>query len=80
MDAPLARHGNPARELLREPKRELSTPTQLRFGPHGSIAVELESEDAGRWFDHEHGIGGAGMSCSSTGASRKVVARRSVIR
>jgi hypothetical protein len=63
MDAPLARHGNPARELLREPKRELSTPTQLRFGPHGSIAVELEleGEDAARWFDHAHGIGGAGI-------------------
>jgi hypothetical protein len=63
MDAPLARHGNPARELLREPKRELSTPTRLRFGPHGSIAVELEleGEDAARWFDHAHGIGGAGI-------------------
>jgi hypothetical protein len=61
MDAPLARHGNPARELLGEPNRELSTPTRLRFGPHGSIAVELEGKDARRWFDHEHGIGGAGI-------------------
>jgi hypothetical protein len=61
MDAPLTRHGNPARELLGEPKRELSTLTQLRFGPHGSIAVELEGKDARRWFDHEHGIGGAGI-------------------
>ena len=56
-----ARIGELARELLGEPNRELSTPTQLRFGTHGSIAVELEGDDAGRWFDHEHGIGGAGI-------------------
>jgi predicted P-loop ATPase len=56
-----ARIGELARELLGEPNRELSTPAQLRFGTHGSIAVELEGDDAGRWFDHEHGIGGAGI-------------------
>lgn len=61
VDALQARIGDLARELLGEPNRELSTPTQLRFGTHGSIAVELEGEDAGRWFDHEHGIGGAGL-------------------
>jgi predicted P-loop ATPase len=61
VDALQARIGDLARELLGEPNRELSTPTQLRFGTHGSIAVELEGEDAGRWFDHEHGIGGAGI-------------------
>jgi predicted P-loop ATPase len=56
-----ARIGDLARELLGEPNRELSTPTQLRFGTHGSIAVELKGDDAGRWFDHEHGSGGAGL-------------------
>jgi predicted P-loop ATPase len=61
VDALQARIGDLARELLGEPNRELSTPTQLRFGTHGSIAVELEGEDAGRWFDHERGIGGAGL-------------------
>jgi predicted P-loop ATPase len=61
VDALHARIGDLARELLGEPNRELSTPKQLRFGTHGSIAVELEGEDAGRWFDHEHGIGGAGI-------------------
>jgi predicted P-loop ATPase len=61
VDALNARIGDLARELLGEPNRELSTPTQLRFGTRGSIAVELEGDDAGRWFDHEHGIGGAGI-------------------
>ena len=56
-----ARIGDLARELLGEPNRELSTPRQLRFGTHGSIAVELEGEDAGRWYDHEHGVGGAAI-------------------
>jgi predicted P-loop ATPase len=56
-----ARIGDLARELLGEPNRNLSTPRQLRFGTNGSIAVELEGDDAGRWFDHEHGIGGAGI-------------------
>jgi hypothetical protein len=60
-DALQAHNGDLARELLGEPNRELSTPTRLRFGPHGSIAVELEGKDARRWFDHAHGIGGAGI-------------------
>jgi hypothetical protein len=62
VDALQARIGDLARELLGEPNRELSTPTQLRLGTHGRIAVELEGEDAARWFDHEHGIGGAGIA------------------
>jgi predicted P-loop ATPase len=56
-----ARIGDLARELLGEPNRDLSTPTQLRFGTHGSVAVEIDGDDAGRWFDHEHGVGGAGI-------------------
>ena len=50
-----------ARELLGEPNRELSSAQQLRFGAKGSIAVEIDGADKGRWFDHEHGTGGAGL-------------------
>ena len=48
-------------ELLGTPNRALSNAQQLRFGTKGSIAVEITGEDAGRWFDHEAGIGGAGL-------------------
>lgn len=50
-----------ARELLGEPNRELSCAQQLRFGTKGSMAVEIAGKDAGRWFDHEEGTGGAGL-------------------
>ena len=70
-----ARIGDLARELLGEPNRELSTPTQLRFGTHGSIAVELEGDDAGRWFDHEHGIGGAGIETAAAANVAALAAR-----
>lgn len=50
-----------ARELLGEPNRELSSAQQLRFGTKGSIAVEIAGKDAGRWYDHEEGTGGAGL-------------------
>ena len=50
-----------ARDLLGEPNRSLSSAKQLRFGTHGSIAVEIEGDDAGRWFDHERGVGGDGL-------------------
>ena len=50
-----------ARELLGEPNRELSSAQQLRFGSKGSIAVEIAGTDKGRWFDHEEGLGGAGL-------------------
>ena len=55
------RIGELARELLGEPNRELSTPGQLRFGRHGSVAVEIDGENTGRWYDHERGIGGAAI-------------------
>lgn len=48
-------------ELLGAPNRALSNAQQFRFGTKGSIAVEVTGEDAGRWFDHEAGIGGAGL-------------------
>ncbi|MGR3270288.1 DUF7146 domain-containing protein [Thalassococcus profundi] len=50
-----------ARELLGEPNRELSSAQTLRFGTKGSVAVEIDGANKGRWFDHEHGAGGAGL-------------------
>ena len=47
-------------ELLGTPNRALSSAQQLRFGTKGSIAVEIAGKDAGRWYDHEAGTGGAG--------------------
>lgn len=47
-------------ELLGTPNRALSSAQQLRFGTKGSIAVEITGKDAGRWYDHEAGTGGAG--------------------
>ncbi|WBU52995.1 hypothetical protein [Paracoccus sp. SCSIO 75233] len=48
-------------ELLGTPNRARSSPQQLRFGSKGSIAVEIAGKQAGRWYDHEAGIGGAGL-------------------
>jgi AAA domain len=47
-----------ARHLLGEPNRSLSTRTQLRWGTHGSLAVEISGPKAGTWHDHERGEGG----------------------
>jgi hypothetical protein len=47
-----------ARRLLGEPNAKLSTGVQLRFGTHGSVAVEIGGADRGKWFDHEHDVGG----------------------
>ena len=47
-----------ARRLLGEPNKSLSSQTQLRFGSHGSIAVEIGGERKGTWYDHEAGRGG----------------------
>ena len=44
-----------ARELLGEPNRRLSKNGELRFGNHGSLAVDLKR---GTWFDHEANVGG----------------------
>ena len=46
---------------LGTPNRELSSQQQLRFGAKGSVAVEIAGNDAGRWYDHEAGTGGAGL-------------------
>jgi predicted P-loop ATPase len=55
------RLGNLACDLLGPPNRDLSTPNQLRFGTHGSIAVEIAGPKAGVWFDHEASIGGSAI-------------------
>lgn len=44
-----------ARKLLGEPNAGLSSKTELRFGAHGSLSVDL---DKGCWRDHENERGG----------------------
>jgi ureidoglycolate hydrolase len=44
-----------ARNLLGEPNAAMSTQAELRFGAHGSLAVNL---DKGVWHSHEEGVGG----------------------
>ncbi len=52
----LARAMGPvARELLGEPNESLSSDDELRFGTHGSVAVNLKK---GTYYDHEAGEGG----------------------
>jgi uncharacterized protein DUF3631 len=47
-----------ARRLLGPENTSLSNSTQLRFGNHGSLCVEIAGPKAGKWFDHEESIGG----------------------
>lgn len=47
-----------ARLLLGEPNARLSTKTQLRYGTHGSLSIEIAGEAKGTWFDHEANSGG----------------------
>jgi hypothetical protein len=44
-----------ARHFLGEPNRAMSSPTELRWGTHGSFAVDLTK---GVWCDHEANEGG----------------------
>lgn len=44
-----------ARELLGEPNDALCKKTELRFGAHGSLSIDLESD---QWYDHEAEAGG----------------------
>lgn len=44
-----------ARKVLGEPNAHLSSATELRFGTHGSVSVDLER---GVWHDHEAKAGG----------------------
>jgi hypothetical protein len=53
---PLAQHIEAvAVRLLGQPNRQLSTSSELRFGSHGSLSVDLEK---GTYFDHEAEKGG----------------------
>jgi hypothetical protein len=67
------RIGDLAVALLGTPNRELSSQQQLRFGTKGSVAVEIAVNDAGRWYDHEAGTGGAGLEliCHHFGLDEK---------
>jgi len=44
-----------ARELLGDPNQEHSKGNKLRFGTHGSLAIDT---DTGRWYSHEEEVGG----------------------
>ncbi len=48
-----------ARHLLGEPNKALSKKTELRFGNHGSLSINLEK---GTWFDHQNKTGGGTLS------------------
>ncbi|HYN38940.1 MAG TPA: VapE domain-containing protein, partial [Rhodospirillales bacterium] len=63
------RIGDLAQELLGKPNSALSTRSQLRFGRKGSVAIELDGEKRGQWFDHENGVGGDAMAlvCNELG-------------
>lgn len=47
--------GPVARHFWGEPNEQLSKPSELRFGCHGSKSVDLEKN---QFFDHEAGEGG----------------------
>jgi hypothetical protein len=47
--------GQTARVLLGEPNAHLSKATELRFGTHGSMSLDLEK---GTFYDHENMVGG----------------------
>ncbi len=50
-----------AQSLLGEHNPSHSTKSQLRYGTKGSMAIEIAGPRAGRWYDHEAGIGGDGL-------------------
>ncbi|WP_066451880.1 toprim domain-containing protein [Halomonas chromatireducens] len=56
-----------ARELLGEPNKELSRKDELRFGTHGSLAIDL---DAGTWYSHEEQRGGGVLDLISRETGR----------
>jgi putative DNA primase/helicase len=53
-----ARAAEIAIALLGEPNRPLSSRRELRFRRKGSLAVVIDGSKAGRWYDHEDGLGG----------------------
>jgi hypothetical protein len=57
-EALAARAAEVAMALLGEPNRPLSSRRELRFRRKGSLAVVIDGAKAGRWYDHEDGVGG----------------------
>ena len=59
-----------ARELLGEPNKALSSKTELRYGSHGSLSINLPK---GTWYDHEEDQGGGVLDLITrqTGRERK---------
>lgn len=51
-----------AQALIGEPNKVLSSRSQLRFGGKGSVAVEIDGAERGRWYDHEAGVGGDALT------------------
>ena len=69
MRADLSRHmAAVAARLLDDSNKVRSSPTEWRYGTHGSLHVDLEK---GIWFDHEQGVGGGviDLICRETGRS-----------
>ena len=50
-----------AQTLLGDPNPAHTTKYQLRYGSKGSLAIEIAGPRAGRWYDHEAGVGGDGL-------------------
>lgn len=50
-----------AHTLLGDPNPAHTTKSQLRYGTKGSMAIEITGPRAGRWFNHEAGVGGDGL-------------------
>jgi hypothetical protein len=46
------------KHLLGEPNKDLSSKSTWRWRSKGSLAIEVEGDDAGSWFDHEAKVGG----------------------
>jgi hypothetical protein len=47
-----------ARLFFGEPNSRMSSKTELRFGKHGSLSIDLKK---GTWYDHEQQIGGGAI-------------------
>ena len=50
---------------------------QLRYGTHGSLAIEIAGDKRGEWYDHENkvGVGAMDLVRRHTGLSNGEAAR-----
>jgi len=62
--------GDAARILLGQPNAKLSKKDQLRFGTHGSVAVNIAGPNRGTWYDHESKVGGGLLDLINSGETR----------